>query len=132
MARSSRAGRLRSRVGRGQRWSAAEKARHLAEFARSGLSAAAFVRQTGVPQSTFDLWRSEARQRRVKRRPARKPSRPSGFARVEVVRPPSPSGITLVRSPAGVVAELAGLDAASAGSVLDVVLRGSARCVNTG
>jgi hypothetical protein len=119
MARSNGAGRQRSRVGRGQRWSAGERARYLSQFAASGLSAAAFVRKTGLPHSTFDLWRSEVRRRK---------SRTSGFARVEVARPSSPSGITLVvRSAAGVVAELGGLDAASAVALLDGVLRGSAR-----
>jgi hypothetical protein len=124
MRRLRGAGALRSRVGRGQRWSAAERERYLAEFAASGLSAAAFVRKTGLPHSTFDLWRSEARRQRVRPGSVRKKSKTSGFARVAVVRPPSPSGITLVaRSAAGVVAELAGLDAVSATSLLGVTLR---------
>lgn len=128
MARSSGAGALRSRVGRGQRWSAAEKARYLAAFAASGLSGAAFVRQSGLPQSTFDLWRSEARRRRrVSRRVPRESATP-GFARVEVVGPSAPSGITLVvRSGPGVVTEFGGLDTASAVSLLEAALRGSAR-----
>lgn len=129
MARSNGAGRRRSRVGRGQRWSAAEKARYLAEFAASGLSGAAFVRQTGLPQSTFDVWRSEARRREVSsHRSAREKAGASRFARVELMRLPSPSGITLVvRRASGLAAEFGSLDGASAGALLKTVLRSAAR-----
>lgn len=127
MARANGAVARRARVERGGRWSAAEKAKYLSQFATSGLSAAAFVRKTGLPQSTFDLWRSEHRRRRGKR-PTRREIRTAGFAQVEVVRAAAPSGITLVvRSAAGVVAKLRALDAASAGSLLEVALRGPAR-----
>lgn len=117
---------LRSRVGRGRRWTVAERARYLREFAESGLSAAAFVRRTGIPRSTFDLWRSEARPggRRAVRRETAVPAR---VARVEVLPPTSASGLHLVvRIGAELTAKLRGLDA-SAAAVIAAMIRERSR-----
>jgi transposase-like protein len=128
MARSSGAGLRRVHVGRGERWREAERSRYLMEFAASGLSAAAFVRQTGLPSSTFGLWRRQARRRRG--RPAR-PRSPvaAGFAQVEMLPPPTgTAGLTLlVRTGRGVTAECTGLDPATAVALLGPMLLGPSR-----
>ena len=127
MARANGAG-VRARVGRGGRWTGAERARYLREFGASGLRAAAFVRQTGLPRSTFDLWRQEERGR-GKRPVAGKPREPAGFARVEVLPPAAgaPGLMLVVRTGHGVTAELTGLDAAAAVTLLELLLRGPSR-----
>jgi hypothetical protein len=90
------------------------------------MSGAAFVRKTGLPQSTFDLWRSESR-RGLRKRLGRQRAETGGFARVEVVRAAAPSGITLVvRCATDLAAEFGGLDAASAVALLETVLSGAA------
>ena len=127
MARGSGGGARRSRVGRGQRWTAAERTRYLREFAASGLSAAAFVRRTGLPQSTFDLWRHEARHgggRAAKRGKAL----PAGLARVEVLSLGGATGLSLiVRTGGERTAELTGLDGPTAVAVVEAVLRERSR-----
>jgi hypothetical protein len=109
------------RFGGRRRWSAAEKAAHLAAFARSAWTADQFCRARDIPRSTFALWQREARGA-----PARRAAR-SRFAAVDVVaRPvataPGAGMVFRVRSPAGVDAELAGLDRATAVALLRVVL----------
>jgi transposase-like protein len=95
------------------RWTAGDKVAHLARLVASGLTLPAYCEQTGVPRSTLELWRREARAEGG-----------SPFAAVEVVPAPHVaglpseltetrglSGITmLVRVPGGVATELAGLD----------------------
>ena len=72
----------------------------LAEFARSGLSAAGFARQTGLKYSTFALW--VQRYRRTKR-PGRKPP----LRLLEAVVTPSPaSPAVLLHLPGGAQVEL--------------------------
>ncbi len=62
----------------------AARRRILAEFERSGLSAAAFARQHGIGYSTFCAWRR------------RKPVRPQvGFAEVEWVSAPASEGLVV-------------------------------------
>ena len=86
-----------------------------------------------MPRATFTFWQRQARAARAPQR-ARAPQkswarrdRPT-FARVELVPPPAPRGITLVvRGPAGLQAELTGLDATTALTVLRAVLRPEAR-----
>jgi transposase-like protein len=56
----------------------------LAEFARSGLSAAGFARQTGLKYSTFALW-----VQRYRRRP--RPERKAPLRLLEAVVTPSPT-----------------------------------------
>ena len=128
MARSSGAGSRRAHVGRGQRWTAAEKAQYLTDFAASGLSAAAFVRQTGLPSSTFDLWRHQARRRRGRSTRRRSPV-PAGFAQVELLPPSAAAaGLTLVvHTGRGVTAECTGLDPATAVALLGPMLHGRPR-----
>jgi transposase-like protein len=53
---------LSERRSRRRRWSAEEKAAYLAAFHESGLSGAAFCRDSGIPQSTFELWKREVRR----------------------------------------------------------------------
>lgn len=72
----------------------------LAEFARSGLSAAQFARQTGLKYSTFALW--VQRYRRRKRAERQPPVR-----LLEAVVTPAPSlSALLVRLPGGAHLEL--------------------------
>lgn len=71
----------------------------LAEFERSGLSAARFARQTGLKYSTFALW--VARYRRTKRPPS------PPLRLLEAVVAPVPTSLPLqVRLPGGACAEL--------------------------
>lgn len=121
---------LRSRVGRGQRWTAAERARYLREFAESGLSVAAFVRRTGLPPSTFDLWRQQARHGggRGARRARRAWRAAPQFARVEVLPPAAATGFHLVLRLGGArTAEVTGLDGPTAVAVLEALLRAPSR-----
>lgn len=72
----------------------------LAEFARSGMSAAAFARRTGLKYSTFAFW--VQRGRRTKRPPRRVPLR-----LLEAVVTPAESALTLpVLLPGGARLEL--------------------------
>jgi len=72
----------------------------LAEFARSGLSAAGFARQTGLKYSTFALW--VQRYRRTKRAGRKPPLR-----LLEAVVTPSPaSPAVLLHLPGGARVEL--------------------------
>jgi hypothetical protein len=96
--------------------------RYLAAFAKSRRSIQAFCAERGVPPSTFTLWQHEARAAAGARSAPTARATPS-FARVEVVSPATPTGITLVvRTGQGVVAELAGLDPMSAVTLLRTVL----------
>lgn len=61
----------------------AERARLLAAFARSGLSAAAFARKHDLHYTTFCGWR----QRRAQRKPA------PAFVQVELAAPPTAAGL---------------------------------------
>jgi transposase-like protein len=72
----------------------------LVEFARSGLSAAQFARQTGLKYSTFALW--VQRYRRTKRSGRKPPLR-----LLEAVMTPTPSLSTLlVQLPGGARVEI--------------------------
>jgi transposase-like protein len=72
----------------------------LAEFARSGLSAAQFARQTGLKYSTFALW--VQRYRRTKRTAREAPLR-----LLEAVVTPAPTmSALLVQLPGGARVEL--------------------------
>jgi hypothetical protein len=86
------------------------------------------VRQTGLPRSTFDLWRHEERGRR-KRPVARKQCVSAAFARVEVLplAAGAPGLMLVVRTGHGVTAELTGLDAVAAVTLLEPLLRGPSR-----
>jgi transposase-like protein len=70
---------------RTQRTTATERARLLAAFARSGLSAAAFARQHGIHYTTFCGWR--ARRSRAEPSPA--------FVQVELTAPPPANGLVV-------------------------------------
>lgn len=117
-------------------WTPAEQAAHLADFTASGLSATAFCRRLGIRRATLARWRQRAAaaptSRRVAPRVARRPGA-VGFATVTVVPDaaygPAPSAspvaplLTLVlRAPSGVVADVAGLDLATATALLRAVL----------
>ena len=128
MARVSGGSARRAQVGRGQRWTVEERRRYLREFARSGLSAAAFVRKTGLPQSTFDRWRHQARHRRVRVVKRASAAVPRGFARVEVMPATAATGLTLVvRRGTELTAELTGLDGPTAVAVIEAMLRERSR-----
>jgi transposase-like protein len=123
---------LSDRRSRRRRWSAEEKAAHLAAFRESGLSGAAFCRGTGIPQSTFELWKREVRQGQ-RREPAPVAVTPSPFARVALVpslpTPGTPLASALrlvVRTAAGHEATLDGVDDRTAVEVLGLLL-GAAR-----
>ncbi|MEP7346606.1 MAG: hypothetical protein ABI877_15150 [Gemmatimonadaceae bacterium] len=115
----------RRRPGGPRRWSAAEKAAHLAAYATRGLGLQAYCTATGVPRATLTYWQRQARALREARVPRSRPT----FARVEVVpSPPAVSGLTMVvRGPAGLAAELTGLDAPTAVRVLRAVFGTPAR-----
>jgi transposase-like protein len=105
---------------RRRRWSAGEKAQHLAAFRRSEESVRVFCARVGVPTSTFALWLRAARGRPAA---AKTPSR---FARVQVVpaaAAPSVTPLVVIRAAHGVALEVAGLDVAT----LVAVLRGVTR-----
>jgi len=68
---------------RARRSDAARRARLLATFERSGLSAAEFARQHGIHYTTFCGWRA----RRAKARPS------ADFVQVELTSPPAPAGL---------------------------------------
>ena len=73
-----------------------------------------------MPPSTLSVWLREARAAR---------RAPPTFVRVEVVPPPpaGPGLTLLVRGPAGLQAEVTGLDAVTVVTVLRVVLRPGTR-----
>ncbi len=123
-------------------WTLAEQTTHLADFAASGLSATAFCRRLGIRRATLARWRQRAATtagrppRRVEAgHVARRPGA-SGFAAVTVVpdaahrpapsaspAPPLPPVLALVlRAPSGMVADVAGLDVATAAALLRAVL----------
>ena len=118
---------------RRRRWTAAEKAAYVAEYARSRLSIAAFCREKGLSLGTFARWRQGARTGSAGPG-SRPPSTPFGFARVELApasEPPSAwtrhaaadRAITLVvRGRGGLEAEITGVDAATAARMLRLVL----------
>jgi transposase-like protein len=72
-----------TRFHRIKRTTAAERARLLAAFERSGLSAAAFARQHGLHYTTFCGWRHQ----RAKLKPA------PAFLQVELTAPPTAGGL---------------------------------------
>lgn len=82
------------------RWSAEDRAAHLAAHRRSGLSVRRYSESHGVPLSTLQLWRKEEKRKSV-----------ASFARVELSGVPtaSPVGLTLRRRD-GVIIEVTGLD----------------------
>jgi transposase-like protein len=124
-------------------WTRAEQAAHLADFATSGLSATAFCRRLGIGRSTLTRWRQRAAaspspaRRRGRPATARRPAS-AGFATVALVPDgrdvplaasaalstrAQPGGLTLaLRAPSGMVADVAGLDVASAAALLRAVL----------
>jgi transposase-like protein len=125
---------LRRRPGGPRRWTAADKAAYLAAFATSPLSIKAFCAETGVPRATFTLWQGEARAaaRAHRGAPSRRRRKTPAFARVELVPPPPATGgiggmVLVMRGPAGVEAELTGLDAATLTAVLHAVFGAGAR-----
>jgi hypothetical protein len=67
------------------RTSAAQRSKWLAAFDRSGLSAAAFVRQHGLQYTTFCGWR----QRRTKSKSS------PGFVQVELTPAPATTGLLI-------------------------------------
>ena len=129
-------------------WTRAEQAEHLADFAASGLSATAFCRRLGIGRNTLTRWRQCAAARPTSPRRRGRLAAPrraagAGFATVALVPDAlvldalvpdaamaahaSPGGgvppLTLVlRAPGGVVADVAGLDVASAAALLRAVL----------
>ncbi len=74
-----------NRIPRASRTPAAERARLLAAFERSGLSAAAFARQHGLHYTTFCGWRHQ----RAKLKPA------PAFVQVELTAPPTADGLVV-------------------------------------
>ncbi|HTR77910.1 MAG TPA: hypothetical protein VMH39_07355 [Gemmatimonadaceae bacterium] len=124
--------RRRRRPGGPRRWTAADKAAYLAQFAESHLSGAAFCRLMDLPRATFTLWQREARA--AAGRPGSPRARPAGFARVELVpriadptaRPTGatagPAMTVVVRGVAGVAAELTGVDPVTAVQLVRLVL----------
>lgn len=72
----------------------------LAEFARSGLSAAQFARQTGLKYSTFALWVQRYRRTKRSRR------KPLVQLLEAVVTPPPSLSALLVQLPGGAQVEL--------------------------
>jgi transposase-like protein len=72
----------------------------LAEFARSGLSAAQFARQTGLKYSTFALWVQRYRRTKRSRR------KPLVQLLEAVVTPAPPRSVLLVQLPGGAQVEL--------------------------
>jgi transposase-like protein len=85
-----------------QRTTVGERARLLAAFDRSGLSAAAFARQYGIHYTTFCGWR----QQRAKLKPS------PALVQVELTAPPAAEGllVELTAPPAaeGLLVELGG------------------------
>ena len=118
-------------------WTSAEQAAHLAEFTASGLSATAFCRRLGIRRATLARWRQRAAgtptPRCLESRVARWPGA-MGFAAVTVVpdaahaagpapsASPAPPLALLLRAPSGMVADVTGLDAATAAALLRAVL----------
>lgn len=98
--------RQRRRAGGRRRWTAADKAAHLAAFTTSGRTIAAYCADAGVSLATFSLWRRDARRAHHEM---------PTFARVELAPATDPAGITVVvREPGGRESVLTGLDAATA------------------
>jgi hypothetical protein len=77
-----------SRTARRSRTSVTRRQHLLAEFERSGLSAAAFAQQHHIPYTTFCSWR---------KRQAR--STPVAFTEVEIVRPRNPEPLVVELGP---------------------------------
>ena len=77
-----------------------------------------------MPRATFTYWRRQARARGGTRRPRARPA----FARVQLMpAAASFAGLTLVvRGPAGVAAELTGLDTPTVVTVLRALLEPAA------
>jgi len=118
----------RRRRGPYRHWTAEEKARQLDAFARRRCSIEAFCRETGVPHSTLDLWRREAREARVAAERSGLPAAeaPPVFARVELTRAVAdePRGAIRIalRGMAGGEACLSGVDPLTALRVVALVL----------
>ncbi|HEY0778367.1 MAG TPA: hypothetical protein VGD56_10425 [Gemmatirosa sp.] len=109
-------------------WTLAEQTVYVADFAASGLSATAFCRRLGIRRATLARWRQRAAGAPTPPRIAR--SGAVGFAAVTVVpaiahaaraapstapaAPLVPPLALLLRAPTGVVADVAGLDVATA------------------
>ncbi len=74
-----------NRTSRAPRTTAAKRARLLAAFDRSALSAAAFARQHGLHYTTFCGWRHQ----RAKLKPA------PAFVQVELTAPPAADGLLI-------------------------------------
>ena len=117
----------RRRPGGPRRWTAADKARHLAAFAARGGTLLAYCAAAGVPRATFTFWQRERRATTAAQAARRTPSRSRPtFARVQVVAPSPGRGLTVVVRSAGVEAEVSGLDAATVVTVVRALLRPSA------
>lgn len=133
-------------------WTRAEQAAHLADFATSGLSATAFCRRLGIGRSTLTRWRQRAAAppttaRRRERPATSRRAAGAGFATVALVPDARdvpmaasaalatrvrPGGLTLaLRAPSGVVADVAGLDVASAAALLRAVLTATSELAET-
>jgi len=136
MARTPLADRAtrRQRPGGPRRWTAADKARHLAAFAARGGTLLAYCAAAGVPRATFTLWQRERRRaaatatRATTAASARRSRARATFARVEVVAPASAPAITVIVRRAGVEAEVSGLDAATVGGVVRAILASGPPC----
>ncbi|MGQ0642752.1 MAG: IS66 family insertion sequence element accessory protein TnpA [Gemmatimonadaceae bacterium] len=114
----------RGRSRRRRRWSAAEKAHQLAAFEKRGVSIKTFCAEAGIPRSSFNLWRQQARMAASTKVVSSRRSSPPTFAQVEVVPAAArPGMITLrIRTTQGVAAKLAGLDAAAAVTLVRAML----------
>ena len=82
------------RRGKRRRWTEAEKAGHLADFAAQGLTQAKFCRQKGLSPATFSLW---CRRRRVRGEIPAGGASGQSFAEV-VLTPLAGSAANVVRS----------------------------------
>lgn len=79
----------------------------LAEFGRSGVSAAQFARLAGINYSTFAQWVQKHRRRQASPRRVGPPAPARGLQLVEAVVAPAAGGAPLVvQLPGGVRAEL--------------------------
>ena len=121
----------RRRRGPYHHWTPEETARQLEAFARHRGSVDAFCRETGVPRSTLDLWRHQARQARAAADQSALPAAAAptvfaGFARVELtpaVADETSGRIRIaLRGMAGREACLSGVDSRTALQIVALVL----------
>ena len=119
-------------------WTLAEQTAYVADFAASGLSATAFCRRLGIRRATLARWRQRAAGVPTPRRAAPRITRSGagGFAAVTVVPDAAPTEAVVparstlstaplalvLRAPSGVVADVAGLNVATAAALLRAVL----------